>query len=631
MMIGVVMYAVEWGDPAATTIRSREDPNANGIRHEFRIIRSGEHTMCTNDESENVCLCTVYLCSQYRKVSAPATSGENMMNSPNSSKAIGFKDTSAAAKDNSSSTSGGSSSNRKQSPVLVTTANTTANTTATISNERDSTGSDGRSREDDHNAEDAKDNGEQSTRDPQQQAHNDQSSSGGTNANNNPNYITLTIPFTRSTFTVPKFMYRLLKQETLMRMFKVVTAFPFVIVVASINISNGYISTLLRSETVIRIMNFMIYVLPILIVKFALSKYTYAAAHDITIGLYLLLYLLPVALVVSKKLSVSSSTNKIEEGTFCFKPARSVRCTQSNFYSMLGFMFEWFQHIVYVIPIGIISSSNKQTLISDYPPYIPFNVYFWMSVASTFLCALIVVLNAVLKGKIHYKYQKTGIIWYILYNISSPMFVTIVTILFMGLSCDFSVDPPTLVQDPSLVCYSPKHITMARAALMGLAIYLVQHTLLPSGTFKETMGDNDLEIMFVPVYLQAHFLLKALFCGIYVFFYRQNAVRVIALTFINILLLCLNNFMKPCSVDWINVMRDTFFIHATLSGIQSLNYLVWPVNLSTKSMVLSTLASNVIFVTIAMSIYYRYTFRSTEFTIMRAFLELEWQVCELAH
>lgn len=173
-----------------------------------------------------------------------------------------------------------------------------------------------------------------------------------------------------------------------------------------------------------------------------------------------------------------------------------------------------------------------------------------------------------------------GIVWYILYNIGSPMYVTIVTILFMGLSCqqttDTYTDPdthitythsyPTLVQDPSLQCYSPEHTLMARAALMALAVYIIQHTLLPSGTFKETMGDETLEIMFVPIYLQAHLLLKALFCGVYVFFYNQEWVRVCVCTCINVMLLCLNHFMKPCSVGWINVLREMFFVHATLSG-----------------------------------------------------------------
>lgn len=213
-----------------------------------------------------------------------------------------------------------------------------------------------------------------------------------------------------------------------------------------------------------------------------------------------------------------------------------------------------------------------------------------------------------------------------MFNVGSPMFVTFVTILFMSLRCDYSTNPPSLLQDPDIICYSQQHIVMARAGLTALAVYIIQNTLLPSGTFKETMRDKDLDIMFVPVYLQAHLLLKAIFCGIYVYWYDDNYVRVIILTVINMILLSLNNFMKPCSVMVINVIRDLFLVHATLSGIQSVNYLVWPTNNSTKGMLLSTLVSNMVFSSIAMYSYYKYTSKSTEYTIATAFLDLEWQV-----
>lgn len=107
---------------------------------------------------------------------------------------------------------------------------------------------------------------------------------------------------------------------------------------------------------------------------------------------------------------------------------------------------------------------------------------------------------------------------------------------------------------------------MAVAALICLAVYLVQMTLLPSGTYKETMRQDALDIMFVPVYLQAHFLLKAIFCGVYVCFYLDDWTRVVTLTVLNIALLALNSYMKPCSVHVINVVRDTFFIGAVLAG-----------------------------------------------------------------
>jgi hypothetical protein len=360
-------------------------------------------------------------------------------------------------------------------------------------------------------------------------------------------------------------------------------------------------------------------------VKFLLSQHDNINIQRVAIGLYILLYLFPVGYVVFSKVKVASSTSKIEEGTFCFKPARAVRWTQGNFYAVFGFVMEWVQHVLYVLPLGIVTS-NKAALLSDFPPYLSFEVYFWGSVICTFICGVIVILNAVLKGKLHYRFQNNFVVWFFLYNVGSPMFVTIVTILFMSLWCDYSTVPATLVQSPGIMCYSETHITMARAALTAFAVYIIQHTLLPSGTFKETMRDNDLEILFVPVYLQAHYLLKAIFCAIYVYFYYDNFIRVILLTIINMLLLALNNFMKPCSVTWVNLLRDCFFVHATLSGIISLNYLGWPEDGSTKGMVISTLGSTVLFSTIGMYVYYNYTTRSTEYTIASAFLDLEWQV-----
>jgi hypothetical protein len=361
------------------------------------------------------------------------------------------------------------------------------------------------------------------------------------------------------------------------------------------------------------------------LVQFVLSTQDNVAIQRIAIGMYILLYLLPVAYVVFSKVKVASSTAKIEEGTFCFKPARIVRVTQANFYAIFGFVMEWLQHILYVLPLGIVTG-DKAAKLSDFPPYLSFEVYFWISIISTFLCGLIIILNAVLKGKIHYKFQNSYLVWFFLFNVGSPMFTTVVTILFMSLVCDYSEDTPVLVQQPDIVCYSYKHIVMARAGLIAVAIYIIQHTLLPSGTFKETMRDEQLEIMFVPVYLQAHYLLKAAFCGVYVLFYQDNFTRVITLTLINMIILTLNNYMKPCSVSWVNLLRDGFFIHATLSGIISLNYLGWPSNSSTKGMVISTLASTVLFSTIGLCTYFIYTKKSVEYSIATAFLDLEWQV-----
>ena len=416
------------------------------------------------------------------------------------------------------------------------------------------------------------------------------------------------------------------KLTNIWRLFKVFLAFPFVIIVAAIKPSGNL--AFLRSISVIRFMNMMIYIVPFITVAAVLSQSQEPSVQIITIAAYIIVYLLPVATVVFSKIDIINTSINIEEGTFCFKPARTVRFTEANFYQVMGFAFEWLQHVLYVMPVGVVGGT-KQAKLQDYPPYVPFTVWFWGSVFATFFCCLIIILNAVLRGKSHYKFQKSSWVWYVLFNVGSPMYVTIVTILFMGLWCDYDVDPPVLSQDDSILCYGDHHTLMARAALMALALYIVQHTLLPSGTFKETMGDDGLEIMFVPVYLSAHFLLKAVFCGVYVFFYEQNLGRIFTLTVINFLLLWINNFMKPCSIGWVNLMRNTIFLHASLSGIQSINFVFWEdtnVDPSLNGMLLTTLISNVVFTSIGMIVMHVYSVRSTEHSIAIAFLDLEWQV-----
>jgi hypothetical protein len=49
------------------------------------------------------------------------------------------------------------------------------------------------------------------------------------------------------------------------------------------------------------------------------------------------------------------------QGTFCFKPARKVRWTQANFYAFSGFILEWVQHTLYVLPVGIVTGSSQVT------------------------------------------------------------------------------------------------------------------------------------------------------------------------------------------------------------------------------------------------------------------------------
>ena len=297
-------------------------------------------------------------------------------------------------------------------------------------------------------------------------------------------------------------------------------------------------------------------------------------------------------------------------------------------YHYVGFALEWIQHCMYVIPLGIITKDRAMTLEElTYPYPISFRVYFWLSFTFIMVCALTLILNSGLRGKLQYRVNNSSFLWFIYFNMGGPYYVSIVTIMFMGLSCDYDVVPPVLVQKTSIECWGTEHTNMAVASLLGLALFLIQMTLLPSGTFKETMTDNNLDIMFVPVYLQAHFLLKAVFCGIYVSFYRENVARCVTLTIINMMLLLLNHNLKPCSVESINILRDGFFMCAVLSGAQSLSYIFWrKTSYDSQGVYLSTWIVNLILVCVGMFFFYKTTKRSTEYAIAKAFLDLEWQV-----
>jgi hypothetical protein len=131
-----------------------------------------------------------------------------------------------------------------------------------------------------------------------------------------------------------------IKTENIIRLFNVIGAFPFVIVVASLNLSSKY-ETFLRSVIVIRIMNMLMLILPYFLVKNILAELIDNPNIQIlVIAAYIAIYLFPVAFVIFTKFSYSSLTS-IEEGTFCFKPSRTARLTWANFFAIVGFIGEW--------------------------------------------------------------------------------------------------------------------------------------------------------------------------------------------------------------------------------------------------------------------------------------------------
>jgi len=132
------------------------------------------------------------------------------------------------------------------------------------------------------------------------------------------------------------------------------------------------------------------------VVRFVLSQFKNESLQRAAIFSYLFIYVFPVGYVVFSKLWVSASIDSVEEGTFCFKPSMSVRINQvpflyfdkyntvytryvvfflqANLYALFGFVLEWIQHLLYVLPLGIVTG-NDATKLSDFPPYLPFEVH----------------------------------------------------------------------------------------------------------------------------------------------------------------------------------------------------------------------------------------------------------------
>ena len=421
------------------------------------------------------------------------------------------------------------------------------------------------------------------------------------------------------------------KVDNMVRVFKIILGFPFVIVIATMTLSERF--AFLRSVSMIRIMNLSIYLLAPFFVDYILSDTT-IFWQRVAIGSYCALYLIPVISVIMQKLTVQTAKDVVDGSTFCFKPARRMRWTMANMFLLSGFLVDWIQHSLYVLPLGIVTE-EKATTLEELPPYLPFTFYFYTAFLSILICALTLILNAALRGKAQYAFNRSFLLWLFYFNIGGSYFVSVVTIMFMGLWCDYETyDEPRLVQSYDIKCWEGNiiglgfnHRKMAYCAMLGLAFFLIQMSLLPAGTFKETMTDTALDIVFVPVYLQMHMLLKAIFSGIYVLFYTAQYSRVISLTFINLLQLVLNQSMAPCSIPLVNVWRDITYLTSLLSGVQSLNYIIFDhTNSEVKELYLSSFMTNMFICTIGVLVYHYNTRRSQEYIIARAFLDLEWQV-----
>jgi hypothetical protein len=100
---------------------------------------------------------------------------------------------------------------------------------------------------------------------------------------------------------------------------------------------------------------------------------------------------------------------------------------------------------------------------------------------------------------------------------------------------------------------------------------MTQAALLPSGTYKETMRNKLLDILYVPAYLEGHFFLKALFAAVYVLSFRaSDFIRIPMLLLVNISLLLLNMREHPCAIQEINTLRSSTLAGTVWAGSASL-------------------------------------------------------------
>ena len=114
---------------------------------------------------------------------------------------------------------------------------------------------------------------------------------------------------------------------------------------------------------------------------------------------------------------------------------------------------------------------------------------------------------------------------------------------------------------------------MSIAAMISLALYLTQATLVPTLTYKETMFNKQLDVLYVPVYMQGHWILKCVFASVYVTFYGyEERTRLAMLLVVNVLMLLLQVYIQPCSIRSINVMRTAIFTSSTWAALSSTLY-----------------------------------------------------------
>jgi hypothetical protein len=338
------------------------------------------------------------------------------------------------------------------------------------------------------------------------------------------------------------------------------------------------------------LLNMLCYGAPFLAIsQFSVRLGELGDSANYMVWLYIMFCLVPVCASIMDKILLMKDGSQIPTGTFCFRPAYRFRNTLTNWLAVGSVLVEFAQMAFFCLPAVVSARSAAEEGGGEKGTagavrkgfemnFVPsFETQFWACFGCAIAQQIIIILRVLLKGQNAYAWANSVWLWQLVYLISGPLYIAIVVCLIRALDCDYTVNPARLQADPSIECWSAsnmRHGRMVMASYAGLAIYLPQATLLPSGTYKETMRNMKIDVLYVPLYLQAHFLLKALFCTIYAIHSKNEIRRTAMLLLISLALLLLNEFVEPCSVRSINVLRTITLACCVWVGMVSLLALI---------------------------------------------------------
>jgi hypothetical protein len=382
---------------------------------------------------------------------------------------------------------------------------------------------------------------------------------------------------------------------------RIVLSYPLILIFWE----NDVFETAFGSDTMLLMLNVIFYYIPIsLLIHFgvtqsaSVSEYDQSAQNTAMWGCIIYVHM-PVIYSILRGLRLSRSPNTIPSSTFCERPSFRLRLNHSNLGAYGGILFEFLQHSYFCLPVQFLSQNYKTTKtveLNFFAEDIAFpgqdrRHQIWLVVGLVVFNTMVLILRVSLVGQSLYKLIESRKIWLLVYFISGPLYVSILVALVRSLDCTLELTPselaasgvdpsatetivmgtPVLRWEPSLTCWEDKHLPIGIAAFICLFWYITQVTILPSGTFKETMRSSIHDIYFVPLYLKCHFLLKGIFAVIYATVpLKFETQRILALTLINMCCCLLNIYMNPCPVWNVNRLRNYVFGTATWVGICSL-------------------------------------------------------------